>query len=312
MNELGILRRISNIIKKNNLDFVPRQTLIANINNKKHYISLICDENWQVKVVLLDEDNKIIYKILELSGDRASITKLQDSLYVFTDQEAYVFDINNLSKTPLKKSLGNVDIQGICANENSIFAYSIKKDKIIKYDKKLNVVEEYKNQWSKENSKISLNLACNQETFFSVPILPTTEEHYQIMKGIMQQCFGYRISQANDLIKSCGFNQEENTIYIAMYNLIWIIKDGREYSYLHFKGKGITTALYDNNFKKLVINFGGTKGNHLIGSIIELSNDQIRKMATPITNISQVEALISTLLNSKNNEEEHFNKSRIQ
>lgn len=321
MNELEILRKISEKIKSlkksnNSMNFIPRQTISININNEKYYISLICDENWRVQVVVLDENNNIVYKILELDGDRASITKLQNNLYVFTDSIAYIFDINNFETEPLTVNLGNLDLQGISANDNNIFAYSIAKDKIIKYNKNLIPVEEYENHYSNEKIRVSVELACNQETFFSIPIMVPTEEQYMLMKRFIQYYINSKISAENDQIHSCSFNNEENTLYITMYNLIWVIKNETEFSYLYFKDKAITTALYDNDLKKLIINFGGTKGNHLSGSIVELSNDEIKKKAIQLTNISStfkysknLESPSANLLNSSN--EEINNKKSI-
>ncbi len=85
---------------------------------------------------------------------------------------------------------------------------------------------------------------------------------------------------------SCSFNDDDNTLYITMYNLIWVIKDSIDFSYLYFKDKAITSALYDNNFKKLIINFSDTKSKQLGGSISELSKEEIIKMAIPLTNIT--------------------------
>lgn len=314
MNELEILHKMSEKIKSmkksnNSMNFIPRQTISININNEKYYISLICDENWEVQVVLLDKNNNIIYKILKLDGDRASITKLQNNLYVFTDSIAYIFDINNLKTEPFVVNLGNLDLQGISANENNIFAYSIEKDKIIKYDKNLEPIEEYENHYSNEKNRVSLELACNQETFFSIPIMVPTEEQYLLMKKFIQYYINSKISEENDQIHSCSFNDDENILYITMYNLIWIIENGTEFSYLYFKDKSITTALYDNDLKKLIINFGGTKGNHLSGSIVELSNDEIKKKAIKLTDISStfkysknLESPSAKLLNSSNDE----------
>lgn len=314
MNELEIFRNLSKKIeslKKSNynINFIPRQTISININNEKYYISLICDKNWQVQVVILDKNNNIVYKILELDGDRASITKLQNNLYVFTDSIAYIFDINNFKIEPLTVNLGNLDLQGISANDNNIFAYSIAKDRIIKYDKNLVPIEEYENRYSNKKIRMSLELACNQETFFSIPMMVPTEEQYLLMKKFIQYYINSKISEENDQIHSCSFNNDENTLYITMYNLIWVIKNETEFSYLYFKDKAITTALYDNDLKKLIINFGSTKGNHLSGSIVELSNDEIKKKAIKLTSISStfkysknLESPSTILLNSSTDE----------
>lgn len=269
------------------MSFIPRQTLSVNINNETYYISLICDNNFQGQVVLLDENNNVIYKISEIDGDRASIVKLQNSLYVFTDNTAYIYDVNHLKTQPTKLFLGNLDLQGICSNQNNIFAYSIAKDKIIKYDKNLLQVHEYENLYSKGNLRISVELACNENEFFSIPIMVPTEEQYVLMKKFMEYYVGTEIARQNDQIHSCSFNIDENTLYISMNDLIWVIKDGIEFSYLHFKDSAMTTVFYDNDIKKLIVNFGGTKDNHVIGYITKLSDSEIKESVIPLNNISQ-------------------------
>lgn len=262
--------------KSNALNFVPRQTLSVNINGVGCYISLICNDNFRVQVVLLNKNNEIIYNILEIEEDYASITKLQDKLYVFTYKNAYIFDINNLREDPLVLIIDDLELQGICSNENNIFAYSISKDKIIKYDKDLIPIEEYENMYSKNNLRVSVHLTCNHDTFFSIPIMSPTEEQYVAMKRVMENCVGEVIASQNDMINSCSYNNKENTLYISMKNIIWIIKEGTEISYLYFKDKTIISSLYDNDINKLIINFGGNCNNHLNGSIIKMSNSEIQ------------------------------------
>ena len=179
MNDIQFFNKVVGKLKRNNrtnnnVSFIPRQTLSVSIDDETYYVSLICDNNFQVQVVLLDENNNIMYKILEVDGDRASIIKLNNSLYIFTDNAAYIYDINNLKRQPSILFLGNLDLQGICSNSNYIFAYSITKDKIIKYDKNLLPVEEYNNSYSRDNLRISVELACNENNFFSIPIMPMT------------------------------------------------------------------------------------------------------------------------------------------
>ena len=181
-----LVEKVKYLKKSNDVNFVPRETLSVNINNVKYYISLICDDDFLVQVVLLDENNNLIQKLLKLDGDKASIAKLHNKLYVFTDNYAYIYDINNLKANPLKMFLGNIDLQGVCANKNNIFAYSISKDKIIKYDQNLISMEEYENPYSKDNIRVSLSLACNEETFFSIPIMVPKEEQYILMKRFME------------------------------------------------------------------------------------------------------------------------------
>lgn len=288
MNKLeklhNLVERIKKtMISKNNVNFIPRQTLSVNINNQTYYISLICDDNFQVQVVMLDEQNNIINKILDIEGDRASITIMQNFLYVFTANEVCICDINNLNASPTVLNLGNLDIQGVCSNQNNIFAYSIAKDRIIKYDKNLMPVQEYENPYSKEKPRVSIELACNQENFFSIPIMLPTEEQYISMKIALATYLGKEEAELNDSIHSCSYNDAENTLYISMYNIILIIKGGTEFSYLYFKDNAITTSFYDNNIKQLIINFGGTKGNHVVGSIIKLSDREIKEKAKNIT-----------------------------
>lgn len=313
MNELeifhNIAQKIKNLKKTNTMNFIPRQTISVNIDDEKYYISLICDENYEVKAILLDEKNNIIYEILSLDSERASIVKLKKKLYVFTDSRAHIFDINNLKAEPITVFLGNLDIQSVSANDDNIFAYSIVKDKIIKYGENLVPLEEYNNYYSSNYIRVSIELTCNHETFFSIPIMVPTEEQYLLMKSFIKHYINSSVSEENDQIHSCSFNDDENILYITMYNLIWIIKNGTEFSYLYFKDKVITTALYDNESKGLIINFSGTKNNHFNGSIIELSNDEIKKMATPLANVSSVfkysknlESPSTILLDDNNNE----------
>lgn len=289
-----LVEKVKYFKKSNNVNFVPRQTLSVNIGNVEYYISLICDDNFQVQVLLLDENNNLIQKLLELDDDKVSIVKLQNKLYVFADNYAYIYDINNLKANPLKMFLGSLDLQGICANKNNIFAYSISKDKIIKYDQNLISMEEYENPYSKENIRVSLRLACNEETFFSIPIMAPKEEQYILMKKFMEYYVGSEIAKQNDQIHSCSFNYDENTLYISMYNIVWIIKNGTEFSYLYFRDNAMTSVFYDNDIKKLIVNFGGLKGRHINGSIIKLTNDEINEKAIPLTDIS------STFQYSKN------------
>lgn len=290
MSDIEILNKIVRKLKKlnrssNSVDFIPRQTLSIKINNENYYISLICNNNFQVQVVVLDENNNVVYKILDIDDDKASIIKLHNNLYVFTNNNAYIYDINNLKAQPIKVFLGNLDLQGICSNQNSIFAYSITKDKIIKYDKDLLIVQEYQNLYSRDNLRISLNLACNEKEFFSIPIMVPTEEQYVLMKKFMEHYINPEVAQQNDQIHSCSFNIDDNTLYISMYDLILIIKDGIEFSYLYFKDGAMTTTFYDNDLKKLIINFGEIKGKCIMGSITKLSDSEINEKAIPLNYI---------------------------
>ncbi len=260
--------------KLNNVNFLPRQTISVNIDSKIYYVSLIADENFQVKVVLLSEDNKILREILTLDNDKADIVKLQNKLYVFSCDTAYIFNINNLNEKPIIKFLDACNIQKVCANNKNIFAYSIEKDKIIMYDPDLNPINFYDNKFSKGNIHSSLSLACNDFTFFSIPLMPYKEKQYINMKSIMAQYVGSQIASENDQIHSCTFNKDENTLYISMYNLIWIIKDGKEFSYLYFKNFPMTTIFYDNDIKRLIVNFAEIGEKNINGSIIKLSNDE--------------------------------------
>ena len=155
MNKLEKFHNLVEIIKKtkiskSNVNFIPRQTLSININNQTYYISLICDDSFQLPVVILDNQFNIVNKLLDIEGDRASITIMQNFLYIFTDNKVSMYDINNLSNFPTILGLGNLNIQSICSNQNNIFAYSLAKDKIIKYDKNIFPVEEYENPYSKK------------------------------------------------------------------------------------------------------------------------------------------------------------------
>lgn len=283
----NIAEKLKRIAKKeNSVNFIPRQTLSVDINGKKCYISLICDDDFKVQVVVLDENNHIISKILEIDGDRASIVELQNSIYVFTADTAYIYDVNYLISPITTLYLGNLDLQGICANQDYIFAYSTIKDVIIKYDKNLIPLQEYENSYSKKNSRVSLALTCNQDTCFSIPIISLKEEQHILMKQLMEHYVGKEIASQNDFIHSCSFNNDENTLYISMYNLIWIIKNGTEFGYLYFKDHAITTVFYDNDIKKLIVGFGGVKGNHVQGSIIKLSDHEIKEKAISLDDVS--------------------------
>lgn len=287
MNNIEILNKMVEKLKKmkmstSNMNFIPRQTISVNINDKIYYISLICDNKFQVQVAILDESNNVIDKILELDGDKASITKLQNNLYVFTDNVAYIYDMNHLKENPTKIFLGNLDLQGICSNQENIFAYSITKDSIIKYDPNLLPIQEYKNPYSKGNLRVSLSLACNEQNFFSIPLMAPTEEQHIFMKKWMEHYINPTIAYNNDQIHSCSFNTGDNTLYISMYDLIWIIKDGVEFSYLYYKNSAITSVFYDNEISKLIINFGQTKGNNVIGNIMKLSDEEIKENAIPL------------------------------
>lgn len=112
------------------------------------------------------------------------------------------------------------------------------------------------------------------------------EDQYFLMKEFMTHHLNPDIAKQNDQIHSCSFNGSENTLYISMYNIILMIKDGIEFSYLYFKDSAITTASYDNDINKLIINFGGIKGNHVCGSILKLNQEEIKKNAIPLANIS--------------------------
>ena len=152
------------------------------------------------------------------------------------------------------------------------------------YDQDLNSIQFYDNQFSKENIRLSLSLACNDFTFFAIPFLPPKEKQYINMKTIMEQYVGSQIASENDQIHSCTFNKYENTLYISMYNLIWIIKDGTEFSYLYFKDSPMTTIFYDNDIKRLIVNFAQINGNNINGSIIKLSNDEIKTREIKLNN----------------------------
>ena len=164
------VEKLMTIFRKNNvkkdMDVVPRETISVEMNQVSYYISLVCDDNFELHVVLLDENNNKISNILDVNGDRASIVKLRNSLYTFTDNLVFIHDINNLNLDPLKVSLGKLDLQSVCANKESIYAYSIDCDNIRKYDESLNKVEEYENYYSRGNLRVLLVLTCSDRTFF--------------------------------------------------------------------------------------------------------------------------------------------------
>lgn len=304
MNELEKLLKLFNKYKKSNhVNFNPRQTLSVKINNINYYVCLMCNNNFETQVVLLDENNNLIQNILKTEG-KTEITKLQNKLYIFKDDYAYIYDINNLKDNPKQIFLGDFDIQGICSNEKNIFAYSIKKDNIIEYDQDLNIIEIYKNPYSKENARVSLNLACNKEKFFSIPIMSVEKEQYFLMKNYMYNIKKDLVEQ-NDLIHSCTFNYDGNTLYISMCNVIWIIKDGNEFSYLHFKNSNITTVFYDNDIKKLIINLVEIKNNQFNGNIIKLTDDEINRNSIQISNDHKMFEYSENLICDKN-----LNKTR--
>lgn len=291
MKNIEKLGQIADKLKKlknssnDNVDFIPRQTISVNINSKRYYMSLIADDDFQVKVVLLDDDNNVLQEILSIEGDRGDITKIKNMLYVFTDDDAYIYDVNNLDANPLIRDLHGYDIQGVCANDQNIFAYSINIDKIIMFDPYLNPEHFYDNVYSKENSRSSLKLTCNDSTFFSIPFLPSREEEYVMMKAMIAEAVGSKIADENDIFNSCAYDKDENILYISMDNLVWRIKDGTEFSYLYFKNRNMTTLFYDNDIKRLIVNFGGHSGRHVNGSIVKLSNDDIKERAVYLGNI---------------------------
>lgn len=284
------VEKLISIFRKNNvkkdMDVVPSQTISIEINEKNYYISLVCDDNFELHVVLLDENNNKVSNILDVDGDRASIVKLRNKLYTFTDNLVFIHDINNLNLEPLKLYLGKLDLQSVCANRESIYAYSIGCDNIRKYDENLNEVEEYENYYSKGNLRVPLVLTCSDRTFFSIPIMVPNEDQYFLMKEFMAHHLGSEIAKQNDQIHSCSFNCSDNILYISMYNIVLMIKDGVDFSYLYFKNSAITTTYYDNDINKLIINFGGIKGNHVCGSILKLNQEEIKKNAIPLANIS--------------------------
>ncbi len=286
LNKIGSIFRNNKGGKNNSTRFIPRQTFSVNIDGLEYYISLICDDNFQVKVVLLNSNNSIVDTILELDTENASIVKLQGKLYTITDRSVYIHDIKNLKANPNVKFLGNLNLQCACANSNFIYAYSIEKDKIIKYDENMAPIQEYENKYSKDNCKVPVELTCNETTFFSIPIMELKEEQYISRKRFIAHYFGSDIAESNISIHSCGFNNDDNTLYISMSNIIWVIKDGTEFSYLHLKHRTITNVFYDNDIKKLILNFGGTEGNHVRGSIQKLSNKEIQESSIKLTDIT--------------------------
>jgi len=282
--ELEQLFKIAEKFKKNkNLSFLPRQTISINTYEDTYYVSLICNDNFQVQLVLLDENNNLIETLLNLDDDKGYIAKIANKFYLFTEDFALVYDINNIKIKPSKIYIGSLDIQGVCSNNNYIYVYSVSKDKIIQFDSDLNCIEEHTNSYSKENIRVPLSLACNEETFFSIPLMLPTEHQYIIMKKFMEYYTGPEIAKQNDMIHSCSFNENENTLYISMYNIVWIIKNGTEFSYLYFKDEAITNIYYDNDIGKLIINFGKAKGKHIAGAIIRLTDQDIYNKATTIT-----------------------------
>ncbi len=48
----------------------------------------------------------------------------------------------------------------------------------------------------------------------------------------------------------------------------------------------MTNVFYDNDIKKLIINFGETKGNHVCGLIQKLSNKEIQEKSIKLTDIT--------------------------
>ncbi len=112
--------------------------------------------------MLLDSNNSIVDTILELDTENASIVKLQEKLYIITDRNVYIYEIKNLKANPKVKFLGHLNLQGACANSNFIYAYSIEKDKVIKYDENMVQIQEYENKYSKDNCKVPVELTCNE------------------------------------------------------------------------------------------------------------------------------------------------------
>lgn len=131
-----------------------------------------------------------------------------------------------------------------------------------------------------------MSITCNKETFFTIPIAPSNEDEYLSIKEFMAQHINPDIAKQNDYINSCSFNYDENTLYMSMYNMIWIIRNGNEYSYLYFKDKGITSIYYDNDIKRLIINFGGTNTELFKGFISTLSDEEIKERKIDMPNVS--------------------------
>ena len=293
----GILDKINALRKSNNNSknsrFIPRQTFSVNINGVEYYISLICcDNNFDVKVVLLDSNNSIVSTILELDTEGAYIVKLKNKLYVITDNhlskgnKVYIYDITNLKANPKIEYLCKENLTAACANKNSIYAYSSNRDKIIKYNEDMIPIQEYNNRYSKDNIWIPVELACNEETFFSIPSKPSTAEQFEWVERFMEYYVSADLKDPNEMIHSCSFNNDDNTLYISMSNIIWIVKNGTEFSYIKLKDRTMTKTFYDNDIKKLILNLGGTKGKHVFGEIRRLSDKEIQEKAIRLADFS--------------------------
>ena len=206
MNYVDKLKDIKNkLLKfKNNLDFVPRQTLSVKIDDKQYYVSLICNNSFEVKLVLLDEFDNVIENIFEFESDKVNMVKGNGKLYLFTEGKCYIFDINNLKSKPEEIYLGNLNIQSVCSNQNYIYAYSIENDCIIQYDYNLITINEYKNLHSKEKSRLSVNLTCNEDTFISLPIM--TRDQYDFIRCKILGYIGINDPESNRLINSISYN----------------------------------------------------------------------------------------------------------
>lgn len=63
MNKLDkLLKLFAKKKKASQVNFVPRETISVSINNNLYYVCVTCDENYQVKIILLDENYNIMQK----------------------------------------------------------------------------------------------------------------------------------------------------------------------------------------------------------------------------------------------------------
>ena len=270
-----------------NLNFVPRQAIPIFIEGKKYFVSVICDDEYKVSVVILDSNQIIVKKLMDVKVLSAYLGKIDDKLYVFNGDKAYIYDINNIKERPKERPIGDINIGSIASSENYIFVYSTELNKIFKFDRDLNPVAVFDNRFSTKDMHLGVQLTSNNDNFFSLPTGFTSEEFYMIRKSFLTKYFSRKIAETNLYIDHVAFNEKENTLYIGMSHIIIVVKDGKEYGYIPFK-TGLANMTYDNNLNEMILCYASTdKHGHLLGKINEISNEELNKMIIPLEELTK-------------------------
>lgn len=270
-----------------NLDFVPRQAIPIFIEGKKYFASVICDDEYKVSVVILDSNQNIVKKLMDVNVLSAYLGKIDDKLYVFNGDKAYIYDINNIKERPKERPIGDINIGSIASSENYIFVYSTELNKIFKFDRDLNPIAVLDNRFTTNNMHLSVQLTTNNDNFFSLPTGLGSEEFYMMRRGFLAKYFNRKIAESNIFIDGCAFNEKDNTLYISMANIIIVIKDGEECGYIPFK-TGLAHVTYDNNLNEMILCYASTdKHGHLLGKINEIPIEQLNKMIIPLEELTK-------------------------